>query len=179
MSHLQECSQEPVAVYLPRWVERLADLGIESTDPQLVRRQRLTNIFAHGTSICAASQSIVVALQEFVRFSRRLDPPVAAQDCHSVQARGCSQSVGTMESTMSKAGLDNRHRNHDGEISHKHGNTIISTLRKIYGQSFAAGHPETKTLSEVLLQLNETSLSQLRRDHETGHLKQKIVKASK
>ena len=25
------------------------------------------------------------------------------------------------ESTMSKAGLDNRHRNHDGEISHKHG----------------------------------------------------------
>jgi hypothetical protein len=84
-----------------------------------------------------------------------------------------------MESTMSKAGLDNRHRNHDGEISHKHGNTIISTLRKIYGQSFAAGHPETKSLSEVLLQLNETSLSQLRRDHETGHLKQKIAKASK
>jgi hypothetical protein len=30
--------------------------------------------------------------------------------------------------------------------------------------------PETEKLSEVLLQLNETSLSQLRRDHETGHL---------
>jgi hypothetical protein len=88
-------------------------------------------------------------------------------------------TVGTMESTMSNAGLDNRHRNHDGEISHKHGNTTVHTLRKIYGQSFAAGHPETKTLSEVLLQLNETSLSQLRRDHETGHLKHKIAKASK
>jgi hypothetical protein len=84
-----------------------------------------------------------------------------------------------MESTMGNAGLDNRHRNHDGEISHKHGNTTIQTLRKIYGQSFAAGHPETKTLSEVLLQLNETSLSQLRRDHETGHLNKKIAKASK
>jgi hypothetical protein len=84
-----------------------------------------------------------------------------------------------MESTVSKTGLDNRHRNHDGEISHKHGNTLIGTLRKIYGQSFAAGHPETRTLSEVLLQLNETSLSQLRRDHETGHLKKKIAKASK
>ncbi|MGD0848330.1 hypothetical protein [Bradyrhizobium sp.] len=80
---------------------------------------------------------------------------------------------------MSKAGLDNRHRNHDGEISHKHGNTMIRTLRKIYGQSFAAGHAETKTLSEVLLQLNETSLSQLRRDHETRHLEHKIAKASK
>ena len=80
---------------------------------------------------------------------------------------------------MSNAGLDNRHRNHDGEISHKHGNTSIQTLRRIYGQSFAAGHPETKTLSEVLLQLNETSLSQLRRDYETGHLNKKIAKASK
>jgi len=44
-----------------------------------------------------------------------------------------------MESTMSKAGLDNRHRNHDGEISHKHGNTIISTLRKIFGQVLPLG----------------------------------------
>ena len=83
------------------------------------------------------------------------------------------------ESSMSKAGLDNRHRNHDGEISHKHGNTTVATLRKIYGQSFAAGHAETKLLSEVLAQLNETSLSQLRRDHETGHFKHKLAKASK
>jgi hypothetical protein len=37
-------------------------------------------------------------------------------------------------------------------------------LRKIYGQNFAAGYPATEKLSEVLLQLNETSLSQLRRD---------------
>ena len=79
---------------------------------------------------------------------------------------------------MSKAGLDNRHRNHDGKISRKHGNTLIRTLRKIYGQGFAAGYPETEKLSEVLLQLNETSMSQLRRDHETGHLERKIAKAS-
>jgi hypothetical protein len=69
-------------------------------------------------------------------------------------------AAGTMESSMSKAGLDSRHRNRDGEISGKHGNTLIRTLRKVYGQSFAAGYPETEKLSEVLLQLNETSLSQ-------------------
>ena len=86
---------------------------------------------------------------------------------------------GTMESGMSKAGLDNRHRNHDGEISHKHGNTLIRTLRKIYGQGFAAGYPETEKLGEVLLQLNATSLSQLRRDHDTGHLGHKIDHALK
>jgi hypothetical protein len=85
----------------------------------------------------------------------------------------------TMESSMSKAGLDNRQRNHDGEISHKHGNTLIRALGKIYGRGFAAGYPETEKLSEVLLQLNETSLSQLRRDHETGHLEHKFLNASK
>jgi hypothetical protein len=88
-------------------------------------------------------------------------------------------AAGTMESSMSKASLDNRHRNKDGEISGKHGNTLIRTLRKVYGQSFAAGYPETEKLSEVLLKLNETSLSQLRRDHETGHLEHKIANASK
>jgi hypothetical protein len=80
---------------------------------------------------------------------------------------------------MSKAGLDNRHRNKDGEISGKHGSTLVRTLRKIYGRSFAAGWPETEKLSDVLLQLNETSLSKLRRDHETGHLEHKIASASK
>ena len=64
-------------------------------------------------------------------------------------------------------------------ISHKHGNTLIRTLRKIYGQCFAAGYPETEKLSEVLLHLNETSMSQLRRDRETGHLERKIANASK
>ena len=80
---------------------------------------------------------------------------------------------------MSKATLDNRHRNNDGAISAKHGNTLISTLRKVYGQSFAAGYPDTEKLREALLKLNETSLSQLRRDYATGHLEHKITKASK
>ena len=88
-------------------------------------------------------------------------------------------AAGTTESSMSKVGLDNRPRNKDGEISGKHGNTLIRTLRKVYGQSFAAGYPETEKVSEVLLKLNETSLSQLRRDHETGHLEHKIARASK
>ena len=77
---------------------------------------------------------------------------------------------------MSNAGPDLRH--HDGAISSKYGATTVQTLRRIYGQNYAAGHPETKTLGEVMLQLNETSLSQLRRDHETGHLKKKIARAA-
>src|SRR5258706_11685333 len=114
------------------------------------------------------------SLHEMSRFRLR-----ARVSCHLVQAGGCCRAVGTMESSMSKAGLDDRHRNKDGEISHKHGNTLIGTLRKVYGQGFAAGYPEAEKLSEVLLQLNQTSLSQLRRDHETGHLEHKIANVSK
>ena len=63
---------------------------------------------------------------------------------------------------MSKSGLDNRHRNHDGEISHKHGNTLLGTLRKIYGPGLAAGYPATETPSTGSLPLRQTSPSQLR-----------------
>lgn len=80
---------------------------------------------------------------------------------------------------MKDHGPDARHRDKDGAISKKHGNTLPGTLRKIYGRSFAAGYPDTTALSEVLHQLNETSLSQLRRDHDTGHLAHKIDHAAK
>ncbi|MBC7584590.1 hypothetical protein FNL55_16275 [Tardiphaga sp. vice352] len=68
--------------------------------------------------------------------------------------------------------------NHDAQISQKHGATTLATLRKIYGKFFAAGLLDTATLDEVLPKLNETSLSQLRRDYETGHLNKKISKAT-
>lgn len=63
-----------------------------------------------------------------------------------------------------RVGLDGRHRDKNGEISRKHGNTLISTLRMTYGDSFAAGEPGTAKLGEVLERLDEPSLSQLIKD---------------
>ena len=80
---------------------------------------------------------------------------------------------------MSKPGLNGRHRNKNDVISSKHGDILVRTLRKTYGQGFAAGYPETAKLSEVLFHLNETSASQLRRDQETDHLEHKISQALK
>jgi hypothetical protein len=65
---------------------------------------------------------------------------------------------------MKQPGLDGRHRDQDGEISRKHGNTLVSTLRQTYGPSFAPGIPGNVRLSGVLRQLDEPSLSQLVRD---------------
>ena len=50
---------------------------------------------------------------------------------------------------MKDTGLDHRHRDKDGAISKKHGNTLVGTLRKIYGKAFAAGYPDATPLREI------------------------------
>jgi hypothetical protein len=62
---------------------------------------------------------------------------------------------------MRQPGLDDRHRDKNGEISRKHGNTLVSTLRQTYGPNFAPGIDGNVRLSQVLDQLDVASLSQL------------------
>ena len=50
---------------------------------------------------------------------------------------------------MKEPGLDNRHRDKNGEISRKHGNTLVGTLRKQYGAAFAPGFKDTDKLSNT------------------------------
>ena len=47
--------------------------------------------------------------------------------------------------------IDTRHRDKTGEISRKHGNTLILTLRKTYGQSFAGACGNKKKLGDRLI----------------------------
>jgi hypothetical protein len=68
--------------------------------------------------------------------------------------------------------IDTRHRKQNGEISRKHGNTLIRTLRMTYGSGFAPGCANDAKLSDVLAQLDETSLRHLILDHEAGYLGQ-------
>ena len=46
--------------------------------------------------------------------------------------------------------IDARHRDKNGEISRKHGNTLISRLRKTYGPNFAKGCDDHEKLGDVL-----------------------------
>jgi hypothetical protein len=62
---------------------------------------------------------------------------------------------------MKQPGLDGSHRDKNGTIAQKHGNTLISTLRERHGAGFALGYPQTTTLSEILHELDEPSLRQL------------------
>ena len=78
---------------------------------------------------------------------------------------------------MQQPGLHRRHRDKNGEISRKHGNTLVSTLRKIYGPSFAPGAQVGEKLSEVLVDLDEPSLTKLVEAHERGELEGKVAAA--
>jgi hypothetical protein len=42
-----------------------------------------------------------------------------------------------------------RHRDKNGQIGRKHGNTLICTLRKHYGRNFALGCDDDDKLSDV------------------------------
>ncbi len=75
---------------------------------------------------------------------------------------------------MEQPGLHQRHRDRNGEISRKHGNTLISTLRKAYGPGFAKGFADRDTLADALETLDEHSLNQLVHDHEHGALEAKL-----
>jgi hypothetical protein len=58
-------------------------------------------------------------------------------------------------------GLDDRHRDVDGRISQKHGNTLVGNLRETYGADFADGYRADAKLSTVLKREGVESLSQL------------------
>jgi hypothetical protein len=57
-------------------------------------------------------------------------------------------------------GLDGRHRDEDGRISEKHGNTLVGTLRETYGPDFLPGVRSDAKL-ETIRDRTGKSLSEL------------------
>lgn len=56
--------------------------------------------------------------------------------------------------------LDQRHRDLDGEIRHKRGDTLVGTLRETYGRDFARGYRSDTKLSALLKRTGTASLSE-------------------
>jgi hypothetical protein len=67
MTKLQDLIRgyQPAKVYLPGWLDRLGAQGIVSTDPQVIRRQRLTNIFAYASCFNAGGNMVAASLLDF------------------------------------------------------------------------------------------------------------------
>jgi hypothetical protein len=61
-------------------------------------------------------------------------------------------------------GLDGRHRDQNGQIDRKHGNTRVDTLRQTYGDDFAAGHRGDTRLDTLLRESGKPSLSKYLKD---------------
>jgi hypothetical protein len=66
-----------------------------------------------------------------------------------------------MTNRVRQPGLDGRHRDVDGRISEKHGDTRVSTLRETYGDRFAPEVRGNMQLRTLLDRTGAPSLSQL------------------
>ena len=66
-----------------------------------------------------------------------------------------------MTKRIHQPGLDGRHRDADGRIGEKHGNTRVDTLRETYGDGFAPGVRGDAHLRTVLDRTGAPSLSNL------------------
>lgn len=62
-------------------------------------------------------------------------------------------------------GLDRRHRDEDGEIHAKRGDTQVGTLRNIYGPDFLPGFRSNARLDTVLEKTGADSLTELVKQH--------------
>jgi IrrE N-terminal-like domain len=63
-------------------------------------------------------------------------------------------------SMAKQPGLDGRHRDANGEIRHKNGNTRVDTLRETYGPDFAKDYRGDMKLETLLDRSHSTSLSE-------------------
>jgi len=62
---------------------------------------------------------------------------------------------------MKEPGLDNRHRDENGEIRRKRDDTLVGTLRKTYGPDFLPDFRSDATLGTVLEKTGCDSLTEL------------------
>jgi len=63
--------------------------------------------------------------------------------------------------SLKQPGLDGRHRDLDGQIDRKRGDTRVGTLRETYGPNFASDFRSDAKLSTVLERTGRRSLSEL------------------
>jgi hypothetical protein len=75
-----------------------------------------------------------------------------------------SNTFGTADTIMAPLSTGHGERDKNRELAKEHGKTLISSLRKTYGTSFALGMPDNQKLIDVIHQLDERSLSKLVRD---------------
>jgi hypothetical protein len=67
---------------------------------------------------------------------------------------------GNVFASSAPPGLDGRHRDVDGQIRHKNGNTRVYTLRGTYGEDFAQGYRGDMKLETLLDRTRVASLTE-------------------
>jgi hypothetical protein len=128
-------------------------------------RAELQNVYPAGEKLPEHLRELAKGLERQTTSSRRSRTREQEADTEIERAILSGVNFASMP-------INARHRDKNGEISRKHGDTLIRTLRRTYGPTFAKGCADDDTLGDVLHKLDEPSLSHLIRDHEAGDLEQ-------
>lgn len=72
-----------------------------------------------------------------------------------------ADKTSTQRIRAKRPGLDTRHRDTDGEIRRKNGNTTVGTLRRMYGEDFASSYRSDAKLSTLLERTGAKSVDEL------------------
>ena len=92
--------------------------------------------------------------------TKRMEPAVSTKQAVREVALGKRRYTAAKQ-----PGLDGRHRDTPGQIHHKQGNTLVGTLRKTYGDDFAAGRRSDMKLENLLRETGAKSLADLRKNY--------------
>jgi len=141
---------------------RLAlDIGVPSG--------RITDILNERRSITADT---AVRLGRYFGNSAQFWLDLQSQYDIAVVERDRGEEIAGRVSLLGKrshdVGIDGRHRDRDGEIRHKHGDTLIGILRETYGSGFAKGYRSDAKLSSVLRKEGAEDLSGLVKSSKGG-----------
>jgi hypothetical protein len=124
----------------------------------------LTEANAEARADIFAAAKAATETQAKATQAKTVETKVAETTTKTESAPPPSDAPPTQSVMTKQPGLDGRHRDKNGKISKKHGNTLVSTLRKTYGAGFAPGRSDDEKLSDVLYDLDEPSLSHLIHD---------------
>jgi hypothetical protein len=95
-----------------------------------------------------------------------------AEISRAIQGEGGLVHLNKQEAKVFQDLVKSRQRSLAPEIQRTYGNTLVGTLRKIYGESFGVGVQSSEKLGDVVSRLDAPSFFRLMSDYDAGKMEE-------
>jgi antitoxin HicB len=128
--------------------------------PRILHRALDREAKKQGTSLNQYVAYLLAERHSLVSFQKYVDQFTSSPPLPSKESSGRKKATKRESADWSHAGLDDRCRDESGTIRRKRSDTLVSALRKTYGEKFATGYRGDVPLSDVLEREGARSLSE-------------------